>query len=170
MATATQLREAFVKELHREGMKFELLSEEENIVVVPVKTRGAKFIVFVDFDEDGDEADTVNFVEPSIARVVDAAKIPEIIVKLNQVNSDYRFAKCYLNDARDRVACDYNLIVDERLLRQPLYRGTGRFGEDVVGDGFARGPAALRVEAWRSRTLRACSSRNIYSLRVAHAS
>ncbi|MEI2998100.1 MAG: hypothetical protein V8T51_02360 [Senegalimassilia faecalis] len=101
MATATQLREAFVKELHREGMKFELLSEEENIVVVPVKTRGAKFIVFVDFDEDGDEADTVNFVEPSIARVVDAAKIPEIIVKLNQVNSDYRFAKCYLNDARE---------------------------------------------------------------------
>lgn len=114
MATATQLREAFVKELRREGMKFELLSEEENIVVVPVKTRGVKFIVFVDFDEDGDEADTVNFVEPSIARVVDAAKIPEIIVKLNQVNSDYRFAKCYLNDARDRVACDYNLIVDER--------------------------------------------------------
>lgn len=101
MATATQLREAFVKELRREGMKFELLSEEENIVVVPVKMRGAKFIVFVDFDEDGDEADTVNFVEPSIARVVDAAKIPEIIVKLNQVNSDYRFAKCYLNDARD---------------------------------------------------------------------
>lgn len=114
MATATQLREAFVKELRREGMKFELLSEEEDIVVIPVKTRGVKFIVFVDFDEDGDEADTVNFVEPSIARVVDAAKIPEIIVKLNQVNSDYRFAKCYLNDARDRVACDYNLIVDER--------------------------------------------------------
>lgn len=62
MATATQLREAFVKELRREGMKFELLSEEENIVVIPVKTRGVKFIVFVDFDEDGDEADTVNFV------------------------------------------------------------------------------------------------------------
>lgn len=113
MATATQLREAFAKELRNEGMKFELLSEEENIVVVPVKANGVKFIVFVDFDEDGDDADTVNFVEPSIARVVDAAKIPEIIVKLNQINGDYRFAKCYLNDARDRVACDYNLIVDE---------------------------------------------------------
>lgn len=113
MATATQLRKAFVSELVRKDMKFDLLSEEENIVVVPMKADGVKLVIFVDFDEDGDEADTVNFIVPSIARVVDRSKLREIIVKLNQINCDYRFAKCYLNDERTKVACDYNLIVDE---------------------------------------------------------
>lgn len=112
MATATQLRKAFVKELERNDMKFDL-SEENNIVVVPMKLDDVKLIVFVGFDEDGDEADKVNFIEPSIARVHDRSKLPEIIVKLNQINNDYRFAKCYLADDRKRIVCDYNLIVGE---------------------------------------------------------
>lgn len=113
MATATKLRKAFVKELERNDMKFDLVSEENNIVVVPVKSGNVKLMLFVDFDDDGDEADKVNFIEPSIAWVRDRSKLPEIIVKLNQLNCDYRFAKCYLNDDRERIVCDYNLIVDE---------------------------------------------------------
>lgn len=101
MATAEDLRAEFTAFMREKGIKYSIHDEADNIVKLSFAGRsskggkGADTDIFVDFDEDGDEADTVHFVAWEFASCTQE-NFAEVLVKLNGYNRRFRWVKFWM--------------------------------------------------------------------------
>ena len=100
MATAEDLRAEFTEFMRANNVKFTIHNEADNIVKLefaarPSKGKGADTTVLVDFDERGDEADSVHFVAWEFASCTEA-NYAQVLVKLNDYNRKYRWCKFWM--------------------------------------------------------------------------
>ena len=61
MATAESLRQEFMRHMDSRGIKYTVFQEEDNIVYLAFGGDKETFVL-VDFDEDGNDAESVHFV------------------------------------------------------------------------------------------------------------
>lgn len=101
MATAEELRSEFTSFMDKEDIAYQVVNREDNIVRLAFGGRsfktggGADTEIFVDFDEDGDTADSVHFVARKFAKCKLEA-YPQVLVKINDYNRRYRWCKFWL--------------------------------------------------------------------------
>lgn len=113
MATAEDLRKEFTSFMDQEDIVYEVVNREDNIVRLAFGGRGFKTgggadtEIFVDFDEDGDTADSVHFIARKFAKCK-LGDYPQVLVKINDYNKRYRWCKFWLMKEGD---CGY-LVAD----------------------------------------------------------
>ena len=100
MATAEDLRAEFTAFMRANDVKYSIHNEADNIVKLefaarPSKGKGADTTVLVDFDEKGDQADSVHFVAWEFASCTEA-NYAQVLVKLNDYNRKYRWCKFWM--------------------------------------------------------------------------
>lgn len=100
MATAEQLRAEFTSYMDQQGVKYRVTNDEDNIVRLSFAGRdskggGADTTIFVDFDENGDDAGSVHFVAHKFASCT-MQNYPTVLVKLNEFNARFRWVKFYV--------------------------------------------------------------------------
>ena len=100
MATAEDLRAEFCAFMRDNNVKYTIHDEADNIVKLefaarPSKGKGADTTVLVDFDEKGDNADSVHFVAWEFASCTQA-NYAQVLVKLNDYNRKYRWCKFWM--------------------------------------------------------------------------
>jgi hypothetical protein len=105
MATAEELRSEFTTFMDKEGIKYQVINQEDNIVRIAFAGReskggGADTAIFVDFDEEGDDADSVHFVANRFAKCT-LENYPQVLVKVNDYNARYRWVKFYVRREGD---------------------------------------------------------------------
>lgn len=105
MATAEDLRKEFTSFMDQEGIKYQVTNQEDNIVRLAFAGReskggGADTAIFVDFDEQGDEADSVHFVAHKFAKC-SLADFPQVLVRINDYNARFRWVKFYVRREDD---------------------------------------------------------------------
>jgi hypothetical protein len=106
MATAEEFRKEFTSFMDKEGILYDVVNSEDNIVRLAFGERsfktggGAKTEIFVDFDEDGDTADSVHFLARKFA-TCSLENYPKVLVKLNEYNKKYCWCKFWMAQEDD---------------------------------------------------------------------
>ena len=101
MATAEDLRAEFTAFMDKNGIKYTVFDSADNIVRLQFAARSSKTgggvntSVFVDFDEDGDEARLVHFVANQFAHCKEE-NYAQVLVKLNEYNTRFRWVKFWV--------------------------------------------------------------------------
>lgn len=97
MATAEELRKEFTDLMDQEDVAYTIFNTEDNIVSMAfVNGDGPTTTLHVDFDEDGDNSDSVHFVAHRVAKC-SKEKIPAVILKVNDVNKRFRWCKFHVD-------------------------------------------------------------------------
>lgn len=96
MATAEQLRREFERFMDSNGIKYTLIDESDNLLALQFAGDTADTHVLIDFDEDGGQADGVNFKSEAFAKC--NGSVSNIYPKLNSLNKQYRWVKFWVND------------------------------------------------------------------------
>ena len=96
MATAQDLRREFTRFMDDEGVRYAVLDEDDNILYLAFDGDKDTFVL-VDFDEEGDDATSVHFVSQGFAKA-EKPKIPAALVKLNEINRQFRWVKFHMAD------------------------------------------------------------------------
>lgn len=105
MATAESLRQEFMRYMDSKDIKYTVFDEEDNIVYLAFGGDKETFVL-VDFDEDGNNADSAHFLSSNFAKA-EKATIPLALVRLNEINRQYRWVKFYMSDEGEISAdCD----------------------------------------------------------------
>ena len=116
MATAEQLRAEFQAYLESRGIDYAVVDEADNIVLLAFEGSKYDTDVFCDFDEQGDEAESVHIVSQSYAKAFDKTAA---LLKINEVNSRFRWVKTYMDEegfiSSDLDAYVYPGIVGEEV-------------------------------------------------------
>ena len=119
MATAEELRTEFTNYMDKEGFVYQVINSSDNIVRIGFEGReskggGAQTVIFVDFDEEGDSAESAHFVAPDFARCPQSA-YAVVLIKLNEYNSRYRWVKFHASNDDDdgdvRLHCDGDAVL-----------------------------------------------------------
>ena len=101
MATAEDLRAEFTAFMREKGIKYSIHDEADNIVRLQFGGRsfkdggGADTDIFVDFDENDDEARMVHFAAFEFASCTEE-NYAQVLVKLNEYNRRYRWVKFWM--------------------------------------------------------------------------
>ncbi len=117
MATAEELRTEFTAFMREQGIKYSIHDEADNIVKLQFAGRsskggGADTTVFVDFDEEGNSAESVHFVSWEFASCAEE-KFAEVLVKINGYNRRFRWVKFWMKqtDNGGVISCDADAIL-----------------------------------------------------------
>ena len=91
--------------MDQEDIVYEVVNREDNIVRLAFGGRdrkggGADTTIYVDFDEHGDEADSVHFVAQKFAKCT-LENFPQVLVKVNDYNTRYRWVKFFVRREDD---------------------------------------------------------------------
>jgi len=108
MPTADSLRQEFMKYMDSKDIKYTVFDEEDNIVYLAFGGDKETFVL-VDFDEDGNNADSVHFLSGNFAKA-EKAKIPLALVRVNEINRQYRWVKFYMSDEGE-ISADCDAII-----------------------------------------------------------
>ena len=104
MATAEDLRKEFMEFMDAKDMHYTVMDEEDNMVYLAFGGETDTFVM-VDFDEDGDDASSVHFSSLGFAKV-EQDDMAAALVKLNEVNTKYRWATFFIHDNELSANCD----------------------------------------------------------------
>ena len=96
MATAEDLRQEFMRFMDSKDVKYTVFDEDDNILYLAFGGEKETFVL-VDFDEEGNNATSVHFVSQNFAKA-EKAKIPAALVKLNEINRQFRWVKFHMSD------------------------------------------------------------------------
>lgn len=108
MATAESLRQEFMRHMDSRDIKYTVFDEDDNIVYLAFGGDKETFVL-VDFDEDGNDAETVHFVSNNFAKA-EKSKIPLALVRINEINRQYRWVKFYMSDDGE-ISADCDAVV-----------------------------------------------------------
>ena len=106
MSTAEDLRAEFTAYMRENDVKYTIQDEADNIVKLAfgaTKSKdngGARTEILVDFDEEGDKADSVHFVAWEFASCTNA-NFAEVLYKVNGYNRRYRWVKFWVKPTDD---------------------------------------------------------------------
>ena len=96
MVTAEQMRGEFTDHMDRKGLKYSVLDESDNIVLLFFGGKKYDTYVVADFDE-STPCDTVHFSSPNFA-TCSKSNLPALFIKLNELNRRFRWVKFWVND------------------------------------------------------------------------
>lgn len=107
MATAEDLRNEFTSFMDREGIVYQVTSEENNVVRMSFsgsdsKGGGAHTTIWVDFDENDNNSQSVHFAAERFARCT-PENLPVVIMKVNDYNMHYRWVKFFVRRDGDNI-------------------------------------------------------------------
>lgn len=104
MATAEDLRKEFMDYLDAKGLHYTVMDENDNMVYLAFGGDQDTYVM-VDFDEEDDDASSVHFNSMGFAKV-EQSDLPAALIKLNEVNMKYRWAKFFIRDNELWGDCD----------------------------------------------------------------
>ena len=102
MPTAEQLRKECTDFFEANNILYSVFDEERNVLKISFSASaekdggGTETMVYADFDEDGDNSDSVHFTTGRWAECPQE-NIPQVLVALNEANKKYRWAKFWLD-------------------------------------------------------------------------
>ena len=108
MATAENLREEFMRYMDLKDVKYTVFDEEDNIVYLAFGGDKETFVL-VDFDEEGNDASSARFVSQGFA-TVEKSKVPATLVKLNEINRQFRWVKFHMSDD-GKISADCDAVL-----------------------------------------------------------
>ena len=129
MATAGQLRQEFQQYLDQKGCRYTVVDESDNIVRIGfaasshMEDGGHRTRIYVDFDEepDVDGIPCVHFVAQDFASCT-AENVPAVLVKLNELNKRFRWAKFWLDQSDNTISCDGDAMIFEGSVGSECWR------------------------------------------------
>lgn len=96
MATAEQLRGEFQRFMDAHDIKYTVIDESDNMISLIFGGQGTDTHVIVDFDEEGNNATSVQFRSEAFAEC--NGSIASALPAINKINSSYRWVKFWVKD------------------------------------------------------------------------
>ena len=145
MATAEELRQEFTDYMDMKGLKYTVMDKEDNMVYLAFGGEKETFVM-VDFDESGDDSDSVHFNSIGFAKAA-KADFAKALVKINDINRKYRWVKTFILED-GKICCDADANVYPGTVGQECVQVVIRMSniiEDILGD--LEGVAEIDEEA-----------------------
>lgn len=115
MATAEQLRAEFEKVLTQQNIAYQVADEDDNLLrfLADAEPLGEDYAleVFFDFEENKNNAFNTKVIAPGFA-LCKAEHFLEVLMKLNDYNMEYRWAKFFMEFAEDAQSATLSMSID----------------------------------------------------------
>ena len=149
MATAESLRREFMSYMDKKDVKYTVFDEEDNIVYLAFGGDKETFVL-VDFDEEGNDADSVHFVSQGFAKA-ERSKIPMALVKLNEINRQFRWVKFHM-DEDGVISADCDAVISPGTVGEECLQITIRMS-NIIESALDKLDGVAEIDMDAKRTL-----------------
>lgn len=149
MATAESLRREFMQHMDSRDIKYTVFDEDDNIVYLAFGGDKETYVL-VDFDEAGNDADSVHFLSQNFAKA-EKSKIPLALVRINEINRQYRWVKFHMSDDGE-ISADCDAVISPGSVGPECVQVAVRMS-NIIEDALDKLEGAAEINEEAKRTL-----------------